>query len=60
VAKNTSKILKRKVEYKDGRRWRLKEVSMHVSDIQDGLKLLELSLTHQHGQRGWRFVKTNK
>lgn len=57
MAKNTSKLLVRNVEYKDGKTWRLKKVSMHVNDIQDGLKLLEMSLTHQHGSRGWRFQK---
>lgn len=56
MAKN--KVLVRKVEYKDGRTWRTKTVSMHVSDFQDGLKLLGMSLNHLHGQRGWRYVKT--
>ena len=58
MAKNTNKILVRKVEYKDGKSWRTKTVQMHVSDYQDGLKLLAMSLTHQHGIGRWRYKKT--
>lgn len=57
--KNASvKQLKRTVEYKDGKTWKTKTVTMHVDDYQAGLRLLERSLTHEHGSRGWRFKKS--
>lgn len=58
MAKNTSKVLKRVVEYRDGSTWRTKTVSLHVSDYQDGLKLLGQSLTHEHGIGRWRYKRS--
>ena len=59
MAKNQATLLTRKVEYKDGKSWRAKTVTMHVDDVQAGLKLMSLALTDQHGIGRWRYAKTN-
>jgi hypothetical protein len=54
---STTKVLVRKVEYKQGKNWLKKVVRLEVEDYVDGLDLLNKALTFEHG-KDWRFVTT--
>lgn len=61
MKKNTGSVTRR-VLVKDGKQWRPKVLTMSgfAGDTERAVELMSMSLTHQFGQRGWKWDKTSK